>query len=103
MALSKAVKQFLWFTTALDDLRLGGTPSSILCENMSTIDISENHRIFELSKHIDVHYHRIRELVQSKTIILMHVPTAENLADMCTKALTGDTLRRLRSLTMGTN
>jgi hypothetical protein len=57
IALSKAAKHFIWLKTALEDLGFSGTPMAMFCDNRSTIDLTENHRISELSKHIDIHHH----------------------------------------------
>lgn len=38
-------------------------------------------------KHIDVHWHWIREQVEKKRIILHHVKGVENIADSLTKPL----------------
>ena len=40
------------------------------------------------TKHIDVRFHRIRELVESEEIKLQKVHTDENTADMLTKTVT---------------
>jgi hypothetical protein len=77
----------MWLKTALEDLGFPGTPMAIFCDNRSTIDLAENHRISELSMHIDIHHHRVRELVHDQTLLLMYIPTTDNLADMCTKGL----------------
>ena len=46
------------------------------------------------TKHIDIRYHFIRQHVIDKTIELFHVPTAKNIADIMTKALTGPTFQK---------
>jgi hypothetical protein len=70
-------------------------------DNRSTIDLAENHRISELSKHIDIHHHRVRELVHDRNLPLMYIPTTDNLADMCTKGLPEVQLSKLRDITIG--
>ena len=39
------------------------------------------------TKHIDIRFHWIRQLVKDKLIELFYVPTADNVADIMTKAL----------------
>ena len=101
VALSKAAKHFQWIKIALKDLRLSKTDSAVLCDNTSTLDIAENHRISDRSKHIDIHYHRVRELVYTKKLTLLYVPSAENLADICTKGLPLDAFSYLRDKILG--
>jgi len=40
------------------------------------------------SKHIDTHYHHVREQLEAGTFDLMYVPTKDNLADLFTSAVT---------------
>jgi hypothetical protein len=87
VALSKAAKHFLWLKIAIKDLRFPETPIALCCDNRSAIDLAENHRISELSKYIDIHHHRVRELVYDKTLPLMYIRITDNLADMFTKGL----------------
>jgi hypothetical protein len=74
---------------------------AMFCDNRSTIDLAENHRISKLSKHIDIHHYRVRELVHDRTLPLMYIPTTDNLADMCTQGLPEVQLSNLRDITMG--
>jgi hypothetical protein len=101
VALSKAAKYFMWLKTALEDLGFPGTPMAIFCDNRSTIDLTKNYRISELSKYIDIHHHRVRELVQDRTLPLIYIPTTDNLAYMCTKGLPEVQLSKLRDITLG--
>jgi hypothetical protein len=78
VALSKAAKHFLWLKTAQNDRRFLETPIALFCDNRSAIDLAENYRISELSKHIDIHLHRDRELVYDKTLPLMYIRTTDN-------------------------
>ena len=46
-------------------------------------------------KHIDLYYHKIRELVEDHTIEIRYVPTHDQLADLFTKAISCDKLEPL--------
>eukprot|EP00171_Calliarthron_tuberculosum_P000771 IDg771t1 len=50
------------------------------------------------SKHIDLKYHHVKELVKSGIIRLVRVASAENIADLLTKALEYPKLRHFISL-----
>ena len=50
------------------------------------------------TKHIEVHYHFVREKVLAREIDLVYVSTEEQVADIFTKALGTEKLRRFRSL-----
>jgi hypothetical protein len=47
----------------------------------------KNPRLHERSKHIDVCYHFVRDLVEQGTLDVVHVPTADMVADGMTKFL----------------
>jgi histone deacetylase 1/2 len=48
------------------------------------------------TKHIELRYHFLRDNVEKGTIVLSHVPTQDQLADIFTKPLDQATFVRLR-------
>jgi histone deacetylase 1/2 len=50
------------------------------------------------TKHIEVHYHFIREKVLAKEIDLIHVSTKDQFAHIFTKALGTDKLKKFRKM-----
>ena len=72
--------------------------SALFCNNLGTIHLTENLRIGDKSKHIDIAYHFIHELVEKRTIIILHVPSEVNPADICTKVLPSLQYEFLKSL-----
>ena len=60
---------------------------TLFCDNMSAINISKNPVQHSRTKHIDIRHHFIRELVENKCIVLEHVGTSDQLADLFTKPL----------------
>jgi hypothetical protein len=58
------------------------------CDNQSCIKLTENPVFHDRSKHIDMRYHYIQDLVQRKTIKLQYIATSEQVADILTKPLT---------------
>eukprot|EP00253_Pinus_taeda_P029937 PITA_29937 len=59
----------------------------ILCDNQSEICLSENPIFHDCSKHIDIRYHYIRDMVQRGAIRLQYIGTNEQVADILTKPL----------------
>ena len=47
-------------------------------------DTTINHRKV---KYIDIKYHAIRHYVQEERVMVNHIPSSENIADLFTKAL----------------
>jgi hypothetical protein len=101
MALSKAPKHFLWLKTALNDLRFPQIPMVLVCDNRS--DLAYNYQIVELSKHINIHHHPVQEFVSNTTLLLIYIPTTNNLVDMFTKGLPEVQLFKLRSIALQYN
>ena len=61
----------------------------IFVDNDAAISVTDNPLSSGRTKHIDVRFHFIRELVRSKTILVKYVPSSEQRADVLTKPLTG--------------
>ncbi|KAH7424153.1 hypothetical protein KP509_12G092900 [Ceratopteris richardii] len=65
-------------------------PIQIFSDSESAIAIANNLVHHARTKHIEIHYHYIREQLAKKHIELVYVPSSENVADIFTKALTRD-------------
>jgi hypothetical protein len=88
MALAFATKHHIWLQRALSELtKIPDIPSALSTDSNSAIELANNPKINDRSKHIDIAYHFTRERVEDGTLNLLHVPSAENLADICTKGL----------------
>jgi hypothetical protein len=61
--------------TGLFDLEMEATP--IQCDNQSCIKMTENPVFHDRSKHIEIHYHYIRDMVQRGALKLLYVSTDE--------------------------
>ncbi|XP_057452007.1 secreted RxLR effector protein 161-like [Lotus japonicus] len=61
--------------------------STIYCDNSSAIKLSKNPVFHGRSKHIDVRYHFLRDLVRDGKIELIHCGTEEQVSDIMTKPL----------------
>ncbi len=59
----------------------------ILCDNQSCIKMTENPVFHDKSKHIEIRYFYIRNLVTKGAVKLIYVSTDEQVADMLTKPL----------------
>ncbi|KAL7278123.1 hypothetical protein ACG7TL_008094 [Trametes sanguinea] len=89
IAASNASREALWLHRLLAELttRLDG-PTTLYCDNQSAREVIRNVDVFHArTKHIDIRYHFIRELVADKTIVLDYCPTHEMVTDILTKPL----------------
>jgi Reverse transcriptase (RNA-dependent DNA polymerase)/GAG-pre-integrase domain len=73
-------------------------PSKLLMDNASAIQVAKNPEHQSTMKHVHREYHWIRENVEKGLIHVAHVPSAENIADIFTKALKRPSFTRLREL-----
>ena len=69
------------------DVRL---PIKVQMDNIGAIFLAKNTTTGQRTKHIDVRYHFIRELVQDGTIEIVFVKTQDNGADIYTKNTSGE-------------
>ena len=65
-------------------------------DNTSAINISKNPIQHSRTKHIDIRHHFIRELVENKTVVIEHVATENQLADIFKRALDSSRFDSLR-------
>ena len=88
IAITKACKELLWLKKFLQELGLKQERYVLHCDSKSAIHLSKNSSFHSRSKHIDVRYHWIRDVLNDKLLQLEKVHTDENTSDMLAKALT---------------
>ncbi|KAJ3543106.1 hypothetical protein NMY22_g3260 [Coprinellus aureogranulatus] len=81
-------KQVIWLRSLLTELGLPlPKTSTIFSDNQSSISIAHHPEFHARTKHIDIAYHFLRDLVDSGVLNLVYIRTEENLADLFTKGL----------------
>jgi hypothetical protein len=73
-------------------------PVVIYCDNINSILLANNPVYHARTKHIEVHYHFIKEKVLAKEIDLIHVSTKDQIVDIFTKALGTHKLKKFRQM-----
>ena len=97
-ALSDATLETLWLRSLLQELWLPLPISPILwCNNIGATYLAENHVFHSRMKHVEIHYHFVRELVNSKQLWIGYVSTKDQLVDLLTKALPKQRFLHLKS------
>ena len=77
---------WLWkLLSNLFDLQLDATCT--YCDNKSCMKLFENLVFYDKSKHIEIKYHYIGDMVQRGAVKLQYVATDEQIADVLTKPL----------------
>jgi hypothetical protein len=88
IAASVASREAVWLRKLLSDLFSAELePTVIHCDNQSCIKLSENPVFHDRSKHIEMRYHYVRDMVQKNILSIQYVPTAEQTTDILTKPL----------------
>jgi hypothetical protein len=84
LALFEASKSIMWLR------QLGYPPTSptlVHEDNKSTITIISNGNDKGRTKHMDIHYHSVREIAQQKHLSITYCPSSQMTDDMLTKPL----------------
>jgi hypothetical protein len=98
---SAAIQEVLWLRGLMEELGLHTqTGSTVYGDNQSAIAVSENGVKGERTKHVDVKYHFVTETVERGAIKLRWVPTAQQQADIFTKALAAPAFHHFRKQLM---
>ena len=87
MSLSDCSRQVAWIKMLLEEIGYKLGPLPICSDNQGAIFISSNPITERRSKHIDIRYHYVRELVEDKKVEVFYVSTDDNPADLFTKNL----------------
>jgi len=103
MALTEGVKDVQYMCQLLGEMMAIKYPVTIHVDSQGARFIAENDATSSRSKHIDIRYFYVRELVQDKRIQLRYIPSADNVADLFTKALPHDKHVELSKIALGMN
>ncbi|MCO5551191.1 hypothetical protein L7F22_004689 [Adiantum nelumboides] len=94
-----AACEVAWLKMLLQNLEIHvQDPIVIYCDNISSIQLARNPVFHAITKHIEVHYYFIRERVLSGDIDLDYVGIEDQVADLFTKALGVEKLRRFKGM-----
>lgn len=99
MAATAAACQAIWLRNMLRQIADEGSgPVILYIDNKSAIDLAKNPVFHGRSKHIDIRFHFVRECVERGEIIVKHVKTEHQKADVLTKAMPAAKFEQMRKL-----
>lgn len=96
-ALDECARHCLWYRNVLGELSMKRNCITINTDNKAAIYNCENETINPRSKHIDIKFHHIRELIKQRKIKLNYIKSEFNLADGFTKYLNGTLMNNFRN------
>jgi alkyl hydroperoxide reductase subunit AhpC len=79
--------QLLWMRQTLKDYGYTMNHIPLICDNESAIKIAYNPCEHSRTKHIDIRHHFLRDYAIKGDIVISHVGTDDQLADIFTKPL----------------
>lgn len=89
----------VWIRRVLEKLGAEeNTGTLIMCDNSSTIQLSKNPVLHGKSKHIDVRFHFLRDLVNKAEVELRYCNTHNQVADVFTKPLKLEQFEKFREI-----
>ena len=88
IAITEAVKEAIWLQGLLDDLGVGQKQVTVFCDSQRAIHLAKNQVYHARTKHIDVRYHFVREIIEEGRVLVQKIKTDDNPADMLTKVVT---------------
>nr|GEV20990.1 retrovirus-related Pol polyprotein from transposon TNT 1-94 [Tanacetum cinerariifolium] len=87
----------VWLMGLLKEMNKEGMSSvEIKCDNSSTIKLAKNPVLHRRTKHIDVRFHYMRNLVNDGKIQLVFCPTTDQVADIMTNPVKLDVFEKMR-------
>ena len=90
IAVSEACKEAIWLARLVRDLGITLEMPTLHCDSQSAIMLAKNPVFHAKTKHIDVKYHFIRDMLEDKLLELVKVHSDDNCADLMAKGLPPD-------------
>ena len=89
-AAAMAAQESTWLIRLMNDLhQLVDYAVPLYCDNQSAVRLAENPVFHARTKHVEVHYHFIREKVLEEEVELKQIKSGDQVADLFTKGLSG--------------
>jgi hypothetical protein len=102
VACSVAVQEAVWlrrFFHHLEFVKDTSDPVTIHCDSIVALAYAKDPKYHGKTKHIDIRYHYIRDMVKHKEVVLKHISTTRMIADPLTKPIGRDIFQaHVRSL-----
>ena len=89
-AMALATCELIWLKQFLQEQRFGKNGQmTLVCDNQAALHIASNPVFHEMTKHIEMDCHFIREKIASRCVTINFVNSSDQLADIFTKSFRG--------------
>ncbi|PKU69210.1 putative mitochondrial protein [Dendrobium catenatum] len=96
-SISSVTSEVIWLRRLLAELRLPQNgPTPLYCDNTSAIALANNPVFHARTKHIEIDCHFISDHIKAGALKILHISSAEQIADILTKSLPKDWFLLLR-------
>ena len=99
---SATVQEAVWlrrFFQHLEVVKDASDPMIIHCDSTAALPYAKDPKYHGKTKHIDIRYHSIHDIVTHKEVVLKHISTTRMIADPLTKPIGRDAFQaHVRSL-----
>ena len=96
IAASHCVRDVVWLEMLLEECGLMMAPSTMHMDNQGAVALCQRPTSHKATKHIEVRHLNVREYVDKRGLKIKGIPTADNTADIFTKALPVDKFTKFR-------
>jgi ATP-binding cassette subfamily B (MDR/TAP) protein 1 len=93
VAVSESAKEIVWLQSFLKELGKMNEKGTLYSDSQSAIFLAKNPAFHSRTKHIQIKYHFIRQLLDEEQLMLEKICGSKNPADMLTKGVTLDKLK----------
>jgi hypothetical protein len=101
MSLTNGTKHCLFFRKLVNEIELRNPGIKVMCDNESTLKLSNNPESHSRTKHIALRFFFLRDLIEWKQVVTGKVESEHNPADLLTKH--DDSFVRRRAMLGPTN
>lgn len=96
-SMALATSEILWIESLLSELAVPFTKPVLYCDNMSAVSLTHNPVLHARTKHMELDVHFLREKVVAQALSVVHIPAADQTADILTKPLSATQFCALRN------
>ena len=102
VACSAAISKAVWlrrFFQNLEVIKDASDPITVHCDSMTALAYAKGSKYHGRTKHIDIQYHYIQDMVAHNEVVLKHISTSLMIANPFTKLIGRDVFQaHVRSL-----